>query len=627
MRLQKTLKSTNIFFWTFTAIAILFAIHAYLPLDVFNFKFIEFTLIAILILSGGIVFWNNKKSLGKDLIKTKRDEQLKETSRKRKFSKKYPKLNRLPILNHLVRWAYKEGLIYVLIFVMLIIIAFILRAHNLDVLEPYDDEYSHLVSAMAVNNHGEPNTFISENLKLPYERFYFLTYLIAFLFSVFGKSLFIARLPGVIISTLTAIPFYFIGRKINKNIGLIMAALWAISPWAIAISRNVREYAYFPFLYAFIGLFFIVCAKNLIKIIEEKHWKLTFYRSISLIIFFLPLLYYFSDPKSTFMFVFILYAVFFAVLFYGIFRSKKLTQKIKKKIGVFLLIPVSIFAVIAYSNVGFLFEKHISIIPQFNRFWFDVVLGKFDGTFFYQGNYYGFYALFALGILFSFYWLIKNKSQTLTFLILTFLGYFYVFSFHLERIENPRRLGFVIHLWLIPIIAIGIYCFYKLYLNKIHKRKIVAAILVSIFLVTVFNFKNIAKATNLDSYRWSNGSVQITSEYHERFIPVLEKYGNQIKKDDATICTLCNPLLWHEAVDLMDNNLYYYDHLDENRLEMVPYIVQKYPSGWMILEWKRNDSRDRLPRKNLLFQLESGEYAEMKFIEKHGDFYIYHWKY
>lgn len=107
----------------------------------------------------------------------------------------------------------KEGRVYIILLALLLVAAFVLRVMNLTGLEPYSDEGSHLISALEINDHGKPTVVLNGMETTGYFRVYALSYLLAFLFALFGKSLFIARLPGVIISTLTIVPFYFFGPE------------------------------------------------------------------------------------------------------------------------------------------------------------------------------------------------------------------------------------------------------------------------------------------------------------------------------------------------------------------------------------------------------------------------------
>lgn len=571
--------------WVFTLTAIFLSATAYLPATP---AIVKWLLVAILALSGGMVFWLSKEKLSKSIKASKSKN----------------------------KWLYPSLLI------LLVILAFALRVINLTDLEPHNDEYIHLVAAMGINQYNTPTIFIDGQMMVGqlYHRAYFLTTFIAFLFAAFGKSLFLARLPGVIISSLTAIPFYFLGKRINKPIGLIMAGLWAISPWSIAVAKNVREYAYFPFLYILFGLFLIVFTKHLIRIIEKKDWKITWRRMTALATFFLPIIYFYSDQMSTFRQIFILYIAFFITFFYGFFRSRA-SKKLKKRSGLMLAILAPILLIV-YTLVDI---SHVYRWPAFDPYWFNAILGKADTTFFYQANHYGFYILFVFAILFSIYQLIKSKYLALNFLLLSFLGYFYFYIFHFKFVDFPRH-GFVIHVWLIPLVSVGIYLLFQLYWpQKNYLKKAAAITLMAAFFLTIVGQKNIVRAIDPASYQKENSSVPITGEFHERFVTLMDKYDESIKKDDVIMCSHCTPFYWHEKVDFDKNNVYQFILNGEGRFEKMHDSIIGFREGWIIMDADTND-KGGFPKEEFWFISKGVKTVRVNFIEKYSDFYIYHWQ-
>lgn len=122
-------------------------------------------------------------------------------------------------------------------------VGLILRAANLAALGPSIDANNHLMRAIGP----------SFDVTVDYGRADVVSEVVALLFATFDPATFdqhlvVARLPGVVLGTLTAIPVYFIGRLINQRVGLIAAALWSIHPFSITMSRYIREYVYFAFV-------------------------------------------------------------------------------------------------------------------------------------------------------------------------------------------------------------------------------------------------------------------------------------------------------------------------------------------------------------------------------------------
>jgi hypothetical protein len=112
-----------------------------------------------------------------------------------------------------------------------VILGFILRAWNLNYLQGADN--FNLMAALSLYENG---TYV-------YNRNPHINYLLAGLFDLFGVSLPIARLPFVVIGTVSIFFTYRLGRIIDRPTGLVAAFLLAVSPVAIEKSSYVREYA------------------------------------------------------------------------------------------------------------------------------------------------------------------------------------------------------------------------------------------------------------------------------------------------------------------------------------------------------------------------------------------------
>jgi len=339
---------------------------------------------------------------------------------------------------------------YVLILLLLFVLAFSLRVTNLTILEPYTDEYTHLIGAKALMTHGSTEHAYNWDTRT-YLRAFPLTYSIGFLFKLFGDSLFIARLPGVLFGALTVIPFYLMFRGTNRAIGLIAAGLWAISPWAIAVSRTVREYAIFPFFYIFIFIFLVRLRNIILGYLEHRH-KINLPRlALYGVVFALPLIYAAIDRYSTFKQIVLLYFAFALYLLFGIFRSGQISPRVKKGMG--FIAAGTLIALYASlpSNLG-----AISILPLVDLFFVDLIFNNYVTQWYGDNGAIGFYAIFAAGVLAAVYSLLKQKFHIVGFALLSFATYLYFFTFHFAWYNKPRY-GFSIHIWLIPLIAVGVF--------------------------------------------------------------------------------------------------------------------------------------------------------------------------
>ena len=123
-------------------------------------------------------------------------------------------------------------------------IGLVLYSINLDK-PPRFDELYHLLGARGYLEHGEPR--IAEGV---YERARYFTAAIALLFSAFGESLVVARLPAVICgSLLVSLLFVWVRSVAGQPAAWFAAIAFLISPFAAQVFQEVRFYA--PFILLF----------------------------------------------------------------------------------------------------------------------------------------------------------------------------------------------------------------------------------------------------------------------------------------------------------------------------------------------------------------------------------------
>jgi hypothetical protein len=173
----------------------------------------------------------------------KAHERLAESVSQADYPTKHPKLASLPLIGQLVGATYREGWSYLLVLLALLAIGLVLRTWNLAELPPYADELLHLETAKSIV-HGQPLNSVVYLRSL-----YTVTIPVAISLLLFGVNLWSARFAGVIVNSLAVIPLYLLGRRINKFVALLAVGLYATNPWIIAVSRNVREYAYYSFFF------------------------------------------------------------------------------------------------------------------------------------------------------------------------------------------------------------------------------------------------------------------------------------------------------------------------------------------------------------------------------------------
>lgn len=261
-------------------------------------------------------------------------------------------------------------------------------------------------------------------------------------------------------------------------------------------------------------------------------------------------------------------------------------------------------------------------MPDFVLYWYSLIVAKWDGAFYFNANHYGYYILLGLGILFSLYWLIKNKSSTLMFILITFLSYFYFFIFHFSG-PVMRRYAFVTHVWTIALVAVAVYLLFVFYFPKKGlTKKIATGSVLILFFLTVFNPNNIGRVIDhSDYYQWENAYAPATFEHHDRFIPLLEKIGDQIKPMDTLICSSCPPFFWYDILNVDQNNAYFYKPNHPDRFETAAGIMEANPEGWLILDIRRN--------RQIAQNFPQSDFDRGKIYAQYwgpmGDFDVYRW--
>lgn len=110
---------------------------------------------------------------------------------------------------------------------------------------PFIDEYTTMWVAQRTIQYGYP-VFSTGAI---YSQGMLFTYLNALAFELFGFSELVARMPSVILSVISILLLYWVGRKLfSPWVGLIAAALLTFDPQSIIWGGRVRNYALFAFL-------------------------------------------------------------------------------------------------------------------------------------------------------------------------------------------------------------------------------------------------------------------------------------------------------------------------------------------------------------------------------------------
>ena len=155
--------------------------------------------------------------------------------------------------------------------VLLFVTAALLYMLNLDRL-PHHDELYHILAAQGLLESGEPR--IAQG---SYERVFAYTWMLSRLFSVFGESLAVARMPSVLaMAAVVTLIYIWLNRQAGASAATIASILFAVSPFAIDIALFTRFYAFQTLAFFIAAMAFYALFEN-----RRKHKSL----SLAIIVF------------------------------------------------------------------------------------------------------------------------------------------------------------------------------------------------------------------------------------------------------------------------------------------------------------------------------------------------------
>ena len=259
------------------------------------------------VLLGVITFYLNRDKLA-DLEAEARQDGITEKRRDAEFAEHYPRVNRVWGLRRVVRWMHKEGWWYSGVLIGIIVLALLLRLNQISTLDYWTDEFYSMITAKSILDGTFPvlpSGAINHRATL---YFHFLAGSI----KLFGFNQFAGRSLNLIFTCLIICALYSIGRNLfGRSTGAVSAFLFAISPLAIHVAREIRMYEMTAFLslviiglgYAYIDKFnkfgthikdFFHHKSNIIFIVlYALLWLLTFGTHLSTAAFIFSIYIYF----------------------------------------------------------------------------------------------------------------------------------------------------------------------------------------------------------------------------------------------------------------------------------------------------------------------------------------------
>lgn len=444
-----------------------------------------------------------------------------------------------------------------------------LRLYHLGGFPPFVDEYAQIHTAIAIYL-GQP---------VDYTRSFLTVSLPVYLsYRIFGMSLWAGRLPMVLINMMAIFPLYFLVKKINKGAAYISVLLYVFSPWIIAVSRNVREYAVVP-------LFFYLDALVLIDLLDwdglslKNYLQRHFYR---IAMAGLILGYAIFDYHSVLKII---------VALYGIFGILAILKLLKSNSSRWLRITVlisgggCILLLIGYSGLIQRYLSHGMLISKVAfTYWYSLVDNSLRQWYFIKELGYAILLIggfFAIRAAFSRYR--KNEFVILfCYLVFTTILVYLTFFLVSVKVTEVARYGVLLEYWYLIVVAIVI--FIGLHIIRGVKGRGYQALLIVITAILFLNFPAINMVL---SYKGGK-ALPVSGETHYLIDTSYHYLVGQLTTKDV----------------LVTDVLQTYDEISGHQfplLKVIPFsgsdpmaIIQEYPQGWIAVSTNAHPERTTL---------------------------------
>jgi hypothetical protein len=439
-----------------------------------------------------------------------------------------------------------------------------LRFFNLDGFPPYVDEYFHTQAASALIR-GEP---------VAWGRAYLTVSLPVYLsYRVFGTSLWASRLPIILLNMLSIFPLYALGKKINKCVGYIGVILFAFSPWVIAASRTVRDYAVVPLIFYLSGALLV----DLLDWDGLSFKQFLLKQKYRLLVVSLILGYTLYDNRSILQTIIAVYGIFGMLAALKVLKQSPL-RWLKVSVlclsGVLVLIMAARMGKISrYLNNGTLVYE---VAP---RYWLSLVHSEIRQWYFFKELGY---VILVIGCLLAFRAVFLRYSKrdfAGLFCFLVFVGYLVYLTFFIAspNITVRARYGVLMEYWYLMVVAIFLYVLFRL-VRWVFKKNILVVLVFVLIIAGLFT--NYQAVWYVLSYR-GGGTFLITGEKHYLVETACDFLATRLTNKDVLL------------TDFLDK----YDEISKqllHPLETIPFhpsipnqemvalsAIDKYPQGWV----------------------------------------------
>jgi hypothetical protein len=476
-----------------------------------------------------------------------------------------------------------------------------LRIYNLGGFPPYIDEYIHTHDAVAIMN-GEPlewgRSYLTVSLPV------YVSYLI------FGVSIWASRLPMVLINMLAIFPLYALLRKVNKWVGYIGVALFVFSPWIIAASRTVRDYAVVPFFFYLAGFLLVDLldweSLSFIQYINKHKYRLAGAIMI--------LGYSIYDNNSILKIILAVYGVF---AFIVILKTLSGHSSRWIKISVLSLVGLMIILLAAQSGIIHHILPSTAAAPVITGiYWNALINGNFQQW--YVWNELGYLILFV-GCFFAIRAGIKRYEKIDFIALFGFMVFAAILGYLTFFLVNPHvpartRYGVLMEYWLLIIAAMTIYYVFHEIRRVVGRNFSMFPLLVITGLF--FNYLGIHMVLTYQG----GGRLQITDENHYIVEPAYRYIIGRLSDQDVLITDVLERYdeITGQQFRNLDNLIIYHWIFRGDETPMK--IIEQNPHGWIAVTPNDLPATFNLPFSDFNF---GG--IHFQYIGVMGEIYIWHW--
>lgn len=455
-------------------------------------------------------------------------------------------------------------------------IALYFRWLFLDRIDTFRDEDHHITNAKMWLDLGY----------IQYQRSKLVTYSVAFFAWLghavsFHEYMYWGRIPGAFCGAVAVVPIYFLGKKISVTTGLIASFLWAMSPWAIGVSRNIREHTYYVLIILFFSLLFLSLIE---KVINYKKENLKYILVYGVLIAALLVYSFFIDRFSTLKVSGAIFATLTGT--YVLTHYEKVLDLLKKN-KILLVLSVGAF-------VGFLgLINRVKFIG-----WNNTSDIRWTDTFLYAGSpipehwwsaetpdmYFIYFLILMVligGIRFR-----QRFSLMYTFSFLLIAAAFYFFF---TRYFTPRYIFYNLSFFVLSIAA-SIYFLYEF--SKSIKNpglRLPFQLVMSIFLFIIFNPTNTYQSLANPETSKGDFALKTTGEFHNEkrgLLLFLDQYDRDLIENEYGMISSIYEQVIHHEYDIECVHKFHYK--ESSRQREVEKYISGYDSGFMMLDYHRN---------------------------------------